>query len=90
MVSLRKQTPDEWLLADFDRRYNGAVEWGSNYKRLMFELIDDHKAGDCSYQVSCVSWSGQTRWPEPLAYSDLDRSIGRGRSSLVAAGSAVA
>ena len=58
LVSLRKQTPDEWLLAQFDKH---GRRLRTNHIRPMFELLDD------------LTLNGQASWPDPSARYDLDQ-----------------
>lgn len=73
-VSLKKQSPDDWLLAQYDQ-----TGWprhrAGNHVRPIFELVDDHKTAGCvDYGTSdCRYWSGQARWPIPNAYAELSR-----------------
>lgn len=64
------ETPDEWLLTDYDRRSDQPSRDPSitNHVRPMFEVLADVPCRGDGTPVM----SGSARWPEPHLHHDLD------------------
>ena len=72
-------TPDLWLLRCFDReqardRSFSETGWG----RLMFEVLNDHPASECS--KDCWLGCHTASWPVPALGDDISYGAGVGEA----------